>query len=266
MFKALMYLEMPMELLLLSRLLLTLQRTKYAHLVVLTSESAILAALDVAVDDGVVILSLSLGGRSKPFYTDNIALGAYSAMENGILVSCSAGNSGPLSRTLSKVAPRILTVGASTTDRKIIVTAFLGNNEEFDGESLYQPENSPCTYFALFYAGWNASDIFSEYSSSGSMNNSEIPGKIVPMLMSSRQHIYVDGVKVLNYINSTKSTAAAISFKGTIIGDNHAPTVALFSARGPGQASPGILKPDIIGPGINILAAWHQSIENNTNT
>lgn len=31
--------------------------------------------------------------------------------------------------------------------------------------------------------------------------------------------------------------------------------VASFSSRGPNQASPGILKPDIIGLGVNILAA-----------
>ncbi|EYU28963.1 hypothetical protein MIMGU_mgv1a023216mg [Erythranthe guttata] len=47
-----------------------------------------------------------------------------------------------------------------------------------------------------------------------------------------------------------------MSFKGTVIGNNRAPAVPAFSSRGPNIPSPGILKPDIIGPGVNILSAW----------
>ncbi|KAI9076945.1 hypothetical protein K1719_041107 [Acacia pycnantha] len=40
-------------------------------------KSAILAAMDITIDDGVDVLSLSLGGsRSVPFYDDPIALGS----------------------------------------------------------------------------------------------------------------------------------------------------------------------------------------------
>ncbi|KAK6137592.1 hypothetical protein DH2020_028672 [Rehmannia glutinosa] len=62
--------------------------------------------MDTAVDDGVDILSLSLGGSSFNFYNDFIALGAFIAMEKGILVSCSAGNGGPFNFSLSNEAPR----------------------------------------------------------------------------------------------------------------------------------------------------------------
>uniref|UniRef100_M1AXJ8 Serine protease n=1 Tax=Solanum tuberosum TaxID=4113 RepID=M1AXJ8_SOLTU len=77
---------------------------------------------------------------------------------------------------------------------------------------------------------------------------------------------YKDGIEILDYMNSTIKPIARISFQGSIIGDKDSPVVAVFSARGPSYASPGILKPDIIGPGLNILAAWPTSVDYNKHT
>ncbi|XP_027182736.1 subtilisin-like protease SBT1.7 [Coffea eugenioides] len=270
------------------------------------SESDILAAMDVAIDDGVDILSLSLGGSSVPFHNDNIALGAYSAMEKGILVSCSAGNNGPFGSTLSNDAPWILTVGASTIDRQIRATAVLGNKKELDGQSLYQPKDFHPRLYPLFYPGLNQSDTDADrYCTEALLNITQVKGKIVicevglipptskgtnvkaaggvgMIMINSEQegyttradaHVlpatninYADRLKLIAYLESTSSPVATFSFKGTIIGDSHAPAVASFSSRGPSYSSPGILKPDIIGPGVNILAAYHESVENSTNT
>ena len=70
---------------------------------------------------------------------------------------------------------------------------------------------------------------------------------------------YEAGAKIMAYLNSTANGAASIDFKGTIIGSYPSPMVTFFSSRGPSKASPGILKPDITGPGMNILAAWAPS-------
>ncbi|XP_061361895.1 subtilisin-like protease SBT1.5 [Gastrolobium bilobum] len=55
---------------------------------------------------------------------------------------------------------------------------------------------------------------------------------------------------------SRSPPTARIVFKGTRLGVRPAPVVASFSARGPNPESPEILKPDVIAPGLNILAAW----------
>lgn len=86
-----------------------------------------------------------------------------------------------------------------------------------------------------------------------------------PHVLPATHLSYADGLKVLAYINSTTSPTASFIFKGTTVGDTLAPTVTYFSSRGPSMETPGILKPDIIGPGLNILAAWPSSVENITN-
>jgi hypothetical protein len=94
---------------------------------------------DAAVQDGVDVLSLSLGGDSVPFFEDSVSIGSFAAIQKGIFVSCAAGISGPFNITLSNEAPWILTVGASTLDRRIVATANLGNGEQIDGEFLSFP-------------------------------------------------------------------------------------------------------------------------------
>ncbi|KAK1384887.1 Subtilisin-like protease [Heracleum sosnowskyi] len=269
------------------------------------AESDILAAMDAAVEDGVDVLSLSLGGLSAPFYADSIAVGAFSAIQSGIFVSCSAGNSGPLNTTLSNEAPWILTVGASTIDRNIRATVLLGNKDELDGESLFQPKDFPETLLPLVFPGSNG-DQNAIWCAEGSLDNIDVKGKVVlcergggiariakgqtvkdaggaAMILMNQEidgestladahvlpatHVgFPVGVSVKQYINSTSSPVATISFRGTVIGVDWAPQVASFSSRGPSVASPGILKPDIIGPGVSILAAWPVSVDNITTT
>ncbi|WCJ26099.1 Subtilisin-like protease [Euphorbia peplus] len=261
-------------------------------------DDEILAAMDAAIEDGVDVLSLSLGLDSLPFYDDVIALGAYAAIKRGIFVSCSAGNSGPDNSSLSNEAPWILTVGASTVDRAIRATVLLGNDAEFNGESLFQPHDFASTLMPLIYPGANG-DPTSSYCTS--LSNVDVKGKIVlceggsfddiskgqevkdnggvamilvddqdygndiePQfhVLPASQVTYTAGSAIKAYLNTTSSPTATISFKGTVTGLTEAPQVADFSSRGPSLASPGILKPDIIGPGVRVLAAWPVSEDN----
>jgi subtilisin family serine protease len=65
-----------------------------------------------------------------------------------------------------------------------------------------------------------------------------------------------NGDAIKHYITSTKNPTATIHFGGTVLGVKPSPVVAAFSSRGPNLVNPEILKPDMIAPGLNILAAW----------
>ncbi|KAH7576571.1 hypothetical protein JRO89_XS01G0111500 [Xanthoceras sorbifolium] len=59
------------------------------------SDQQVLAAFDDAIADGVDIITISLGGGyHQPFENDAVAIGAFHAMEKGILTVHSAGNFG----------------------------------------------------------------------------------------------------------------------------------------------------------------------------
>lgn len=95
-------------------------------------DADILAAFDEAIADGVDLISVSLGGPSNEYFVDPIAIGSFHASKKGILTSCSAGNDGPYSSSVSNVAPWILTVGATSIDRHFATMVKLGN-----GQTIY---------------------------------------------------------------------------------------------------------------------------------
>ncbi|XP_050133696.1 subtilisin-like protease SBT5.3 [Malus sylvestris] len=99
-------------------------------------DADILAAFDVAIDDGVDVLSISLGGDPTTFFNDSVSIGAFHAVKRGIVVVCSAGNSGPAEGTVSNISPWQITVGASTMDREFPSYVTLGNWKHFKGQSL----------------------------------------------------------------------------------------------------------------------------------
>ena len=141
------------------------------------ASSDILAAIDQAIADLVDILSLSLGGSSKPYYTDLLAIASLGAVQHGVFVAAAAGNSGPHSSSVVNTAPWMMTVAASTMDRSFSTVVKLGNGETFDGESLYPGTSTD--QLPLVY-GSSAGTVTAKYCINGrSLSPALVKGKIV---------------------------------------------------------------------------------------
>ncbi|XP_030942108.1 subtilisin-like protease SBT1.8 [Quercus lobata] len=259
--------------------------------------SDILAGLDWAINDGVDILSLSIGGGPAPYFQDPIAIGAFTAVERGIFVSCSAGNSGPIPATVINAAPWIMTVGAGTLDRDFPAFVSLGNKRRFAGASLYSGQGMGNKPVGLVYE--NGRNKWSSLCLPDSLEPDLVRGKVVVcdrgvisceekgevvrdaggvgMILTNmaangeelvaNSHLLptvavgcTAGDLIKKYLRSDPSLTALLTFGGTVLNVRPSPKVAAFSSRGPNMVTPYILKPDVIGPGVNILAAWSEVV------
>ncbi|EHA8591071.1 subtilisin-like protease SBT1.7 [Cocos nucifera] len=253
----------------------------------------VLASMDQAIADGVDLMSLSLGFSQTPYYSNVIALGAFAAMERGIFVSCSAGNSGPEGYTMFNGAPWITTVGAGTIDRDYVASITLGQDfATIRGNSFY-PVSLYISGIPLYHGLGDASKENCRHSS---LDAKEVDGTIVfcsynidndvkeqmdEVLRSGAKGAIIatdqwpfmwltdfteplvvvapgDEKVIKAYVAKTKgqNLTVDIVYQLTEVGTTPAPQVADFSSRGPYAISPEILKPDILAPGVNVLAAW----------
>ena len=96
------------------------------------SDIDLLAGLDDAIDDGIDVLSISIGGGASSFFEDSISIGAFHAMKRGIFMTCSAGNDGPSLSTVENTSPWIMTVGASSIDRQFRTPVQVDNGLQTD--------------------------------------------------------------------------------------------------------------------------------------
>ncbi|KAI3901838.1 hypothetical protein MKW92_003547 [Papaver armeniacum] len=264
------------------------------------SEADILAAFEKAITDGVDVISFSIGGTALPYNQQSTMIGAFHAMQKGIIVLCSAGNRGPEPNTVGNVAPWVLTVGASTLDREFPADVILGDGSVLPGVSLFYGKNRLSESNVLVYGG----DCGSKICKQGKLDVSKVWGNIVVcesggpraahgnavklaggigvILVESKNkgeglsavsHLipgttisYKNGLKIRDYIRAMNKAqkyypVAVINFKGTSVGYSpSSPKIAAFSSRGPNPITPEILKPDTIAPGVNILAAWTGAI------
>ncbi|XP_030476600.1 subtilisin-like protease SBT3 [Syzygium oleosum] len=252
-----------------------------------SASSDVLAGMDQAIADGVDVMSLSLGILLTPYFNDVIAIASLSAIEKGIVVVCSAGNDGAYNTTFNG-APWIMTVGAGTIDRSFIATSTLGNGLTIEGTS-YFPESIYITDAQVYYGKDNPDKAKCRLSA---LEPKEIAGKVVvcdnnntvdlysqveelankgayaAILLSDGLNLNPEdysipavviptssGTPIRDYLRRQNNATVSMRFLQTKLGTTPAPQVAYFSSRGPDPINPSILKPDILAPGVDILAA-----------
>ncbi|XP_076924853.1 subtilisin-like protease SBT3 [Bidens hawaiensis] len=247
-----------------------------------------LAGMDQAIEDGVDLMSLSLAFLETPFYQNPIAIGAFAAMEKGIFVSCSAGNSGPHAYSIRNGAPWITTVGAGTVDRDFAAYVTPGdtNYGTLIGKSVFPKDllvekvhiyyghgnrsKETCAYNSLDPKDVKGKYIFCEFDDEVSVYELNATGAAGAIFSSDFGYFlqpddfYLPfvvlepkvGKLLKKYIINTKNAIISVKYGETLLGVKPAPQVAYFSSRGPSLRSPWILKPDLLAPGVDILAAW----------
>ncbi|XP_057424772.1 subtilisin-like protease SBT3 [Lotus japonicus] len=248
--------------------------------------SDVLAGMDQAIADGVDVISISMGFDAVPLYEDPVAIASFAAMEKGVLVSSSAGNEGPSLATLHNGIPWLLTVAAGTIDRTF-GSITLGNGETIVGWTLFPAEAivqnlplihnktlSACNSVALLSQAARRGIIVCDFiesisvftqissitqaSALGAVFISEDPKLIETGRVFSPSIVINprDATSILRYAKTAKNPTASLAFQQTFVGQKPAPAAAYYTSRGPSPSYPGILKPDVMAPGTNVLAAF----------
>ena len=276
-----------------------------------TSDSV--AAIDQAVADGVDVLNYSISG-STTSNVDAVQVAFLFAVDAGVFVAASAGNSGPTVSTVAHNAPWMTTVAAGTHDRLYASGVTLGNGTSYSGVSVAGGTASLPTIRAqdAGLPGMPADQVaqcWSNETGGGTVTGAppsppspagprldaaKIAGKIVLCERGNNARVdksdavrnggglgmilgnvaggsttldpdvhSVPTVHVQNteraaiaaYITATSDPTSKLA-PGVVTGGVVAPDVAGFSSRGPARASGGdVLKPDIMAPGVAVLAA-----------
>ncbi|MBA2337103.1 MAG: S8 family serine peptidase [Acidimicrobiia bacterium] len=248
------------------------------------STADLVAAIDQAVADGVDVINYSVGSGSATFGVDELAFLFTTAA--GIPVATPAGNSGPGGGTIAApaTAPWVTSVGAATHDRTfqgsvtlgdgtvltgVSITAGTTGRQLISGEAAGNAECDPAVSFStditraiVVCARGTVTRIakgqaVNEQGGSGMiLVNSEAGDSLdtdshfVPTV-----HLEAADAATLDaYLEAAGSEATAV-LSGAVPALGGGGVVAAFSSRGPGRLSADIIKPDLVAPGVDILAA-----------
>jgi len=182
------------------------------------------------------------------------------------------------------VAPWITTVGAATVDRLFPANLTLGNGAVLAGQSVYTMQAKGTAMIPLVSSkspgDWtpdivmgkivvcmdgatDAHDILLQNAGGAGIVGvdphewSRDGTTAFPFTLSGIVLSYTAGEKLRAYMATESNPVGSFSFGCEMaISKNRAPVVAGFSSRGPSQVVPELLKPDMVVPGVSIMAAW----------
>ncbi|MQM14408.1 hypothetical protein Taro_047339 [Colocasia esculenta] len=202
-----------------------------------------LAAIEQAIRDRVDVLSISQSLDTPAYHSNDLAIGTLRAVEKGIFVAMSAGNTGPRPMSVRNNAPWLLTVGASTHDRALEM--ILNTTDTATGVRKVHYGATQFDLDAIFTS--NQRLVYPAGDGRGGHN--------VKTCNNTLGH--EKNVQGAIRYNFTKRGAVKARFwpSKPVFNIRPCPVVAGFSSRGPSKEITGFLKPDILGPGVSILAA-----------
>jgi len=252
-------------------------------------DSDLVAAIDQAVADGVDVINYSISGSTTILNTP-VGISFLFAADAGIFIATSAGNEGPYPSTVAHNNPWLITVAAGTHDRYYAGTVTLGDGNVYYGASLDSRGAGPADLvYAQNVPATDADPDEARLCYPDTLDPALVAGKIVvcdrgiiarvdksyavmeaggigmvlanvtPASINADLHyvptVHVDegsGAAIRAYAQTEGATA---TLAGGEIQEAEAPEVVAFSSRGPALASGDLLKPDIMAPGADVLAA-----------
>ncbi|MFF0152784.1 S8 family serine peptidase [Micromonospora sp. NPDC005203] len=253
-------------------------------------DADIIAGIDAAVADGVQVINFSIGSELGDWEANTPIGSAFlNATLAGVFVAASAGNTGIVSGAISNAAPWVTTVGAAVTNLDE-ATVKLGDGTKLVGGSLDAMPGGDTPMVFGDQAG--SPDLGAVYCEPGSLDPAKIKGMVVACALSdmfgSAAEIKAKGGAAMvvfdpvgnyrinsifnfpvvylptekqagtlfNYLMRHPTDAKASLRSG---GDGSSvpglPSVADFSSTGPSSVAVGVLKPDLVAPGSDIIAA-----------
>ena len=259
------------------------------------ASSDVIAAIDQAVADGVDVINYSSGGGFTSNFHSIEDRGFMRAAEAGVFVASAAGNDGPAASSVDNITPWVTTVAAGTHNRAAQGTLTTASGLVFKGRAAPASLPMTALVDAAVAALPGASAAQAALclgAADGAvvLDPAKVAGKVVVCDRGGSLRVNKSlavkqagglGMVLLNTEDDTilanlqsvptvhlfesdrtavkayaASAGAAAAIHGELVFDAAAPFTAYFSSRGPLKAGAGdLLKPDVMAPGYEILAA-----------